>query len=627
MKWRGCVTCLRQPAPCGAHLVRAPSRCRFAWGGLFIAVLAAPLLAGCGAGTGPAAAPDLPRPIVVMQLEETDPARFVRLTGSVGSWKMEEIGFEVGGRVQYVVEPGVDVDGPTYGTDDEPREAGTLMATLDPSRYELQAASARSQLAAIERQKAAVAIEADRVIPAQVRSAVAEQTLAQRDFERIAVLFNKKITTQAEYDQYQARLESADAKVAQLEASQGAKQAELAALEAQEAQQQSALDEALRNVSDCKVPAPFRGQVAAVYVIPGGYVDRGQPVLRLQMMDPVKVEFEVSAETAARLNYKDRVLVTVDGPGAKPVQREAIVYMTDTEADPATRTFTVTLLARNTKVAVQPPPPWNEKSLVRTLDVWKIVPGPGNHAEQFFIESAAIHRDTQGHYVWKLVPLDAGSASPAVQRDAAAHDGGPAHSGGAGAIGRLGSVQTVAKTRIELIDERISLVGVWNFQGVRLADPAKFDVENDLVAGEIVLPEGTTELHDGDPVLFARDVWLLRPGALVRVELSGEPLQPGFYVPINAIKEDAGRKYVLALQNAEPGGAASGDDAAAPPEPGTAILRQIEVRVGVALGQLVRVDPVEAGALRPGIQLASQRVYYLRDGERVTVAETVEIEP
>ena len=48
----------------------------------------------------------------------------------------------------------------------------------------------------------------------------------------------------------------------------------------------------------------FAGQVADVDVIPGSVVRRGQPAVTVQMMDPIKVEVEVAAATARRLNER-----------------------------------------------------------------------------------------------------------------------------------------------------------------------------------------------------------------------------------------------------------------------------------------------------------------------------------
>ncbi len=73
-----------------------------------------PLLGLCGCGQEASSAPRTVRAVNVMVLKQTGPGRDnkLRLTGSVESWKEEEIGFEVAGRVEAFVDVGQDVEGP-----------------------------------------------------------------------------------------------------------------------------------------------------------------------------------------------------------------------------------------------------------------------------------------------------------------------------------------------------------------------------------------------------------------------------------------------------------------------------------------------------------------------------------
>ena len=69
-------------------------------------------LTACGSDADPAAPP--PRPVTFVVLAVTNPAEQERVTGSVESWKREDIGFEVAGRVTHIVDPGTDIVGHTY---------------------------------------------------------------------------------------------------------------------------------------------------------------------------------------------------------------------------------------------------------------------------------------------------------------------------------------------------------------------------------------------------------------------------------------------------------------------------------------------------------------------------------
>ena len=103
---------------------------------------------------------------------------------------------------------------------------------------------------------------------------------------------------------------------------------------------------------DTELYSPFNGQVSKVHVIPGGYVERGRPVVTVQMMDPMKVEIAVSPETDRKINYNDVMKVHIDGH-KEPIK--GVVWLKDTVADAATRTFMVTLLIRNFRVETEVP--------------------------------------------------------------------------------------------------------------------------------------------------------------------------------------------------------------------------------------------------------------------------------
>ena len=96
------------------------------WGRDLI-VIAAVMICGCS--TDPESdqpREPAPRPVSVITLQESDPSLSLNVTGQVGSWKTEDIGFEVSGRVQYVIEPETNVDVP-FG-----EETGQELARIDP---------------------------------------------------------------------------------------------------------------------------------------------------------------------------------------------------------------------------------------------------------------------------------------------------------------------------------------------------------------------------------------------------------------------------------------------------------------------------------------------------------------
>ena len=75
-------------------------------------VLSVPVLAGCFAEPKPVQR--APRAVSYVTVKRAEPAAGSRLTGTVESWKREDIGFEVAGRLLRIVEPGVDIQGRTF---------------------------------------------------------------------------------------------------------------------------------------------------------------------------------------------------------------------------------------------------------------------------------------------------------------------------------------------------------------------------------------------------------------------------------------------------------------------------------------------------------------------------------
>lgn len=534
-----------------------------------LASIAVLLTAGCSQEPEPAeqSSPS-PRPVSVITLHRANPSRSLAVTATVGSWKTESIGFEVSGRVHYVIEPETNVAIPS--AEEAPRQQ---LARIDSERYETAVDSAEAQITKLTRQKEAALIERDQVLPAQRDAAVATQELAQSDHDRAKELFDKDAIARAELDKAVASLKSAQASVAQLDATKEAKSAEITSLDAQIEQARAALKDAQRDLNDCVLYAPFRGQIAEVHVIPGGTVQRGEPVVTLQMMDPIKVEFEVSAERARRMHYKDTLELLLTRPDGTVVEEEGVIWMTDASADPSTRTFTITVLLRNRLVPVTVPDDVDVNGMAKTRDIWALIRGILDDTDSYFVQEHAIRKDEQGEFVWKIIEPD-------------------------GSQRARGPLLNVEKVRVTSGTQTASFLGLWAFRDVTVDDPETFDPERDRVLGRLVLPDGATELT-GNTVLFEREQWLLRPGDLVGVNLNENRLPEGFYVPIDSIAEKSGKKYVFVVDDSN--------------------VRQIEVVVSDGPNTLKRIDAVGNAALNDGTQIVLGGVHYLADGDSVAV--------
>ena len=279
----------------------------------------------------------IPRPVTFVRLEITSPSQTSRLTGSVESWKREDLGFDVAGRVLRVVEPGANIVGPTLDEQGKLLTAGTVLAELDPKRYEIAVKQARAAADAAR-------TDLEEVVPQLLAEAKAVLALADKELERYTNLVAAQSAPQQQLDLAETAQKAAAAKVAQVEALRAMKAALLNTSLA-------TVEQAEVNIADCKLYSPFTGQIARVHMIPGGFALPGQAVVTVQMMDPMKVNIAVSAATDARIHQND--LVRVFSPDGE--EFEGLVYLKDTFADPATRTFLITLLVRNRRILVGVP--------------------------------------------------------------------------------------------------------------------------------------------------------------------------------------------------------------------------------------------------------------------------------
>lgn len=562
--------------------------CRAPW--LAAAVFFLVGLSGCAPAVEPPAPSKPPRPVSTLTLTQTRPGVTSEVTGSVVSWKTERIGFEVSGRVRRVIEPTEAIRGRLVANNGEGKllSPGTPLAELDDERFQIAVQSARAGIEVIRRQIEAVRIDIDQRLPAEIAAAEAERKRAKLDLDRHRALVVKSATTQSQLDQAEAAMATTEANLTRSKAELASRKTELRSLEAQALQAEHRMADAQRNLENTVLYSSFPGQVAATHVAPGSYVQPGDPAVTVQLMDPVLIEFELSAEASRSFQHGDSLRVRTIDQNMQPHELYASVYMTDAAADPQTRTFTVRLFARNPRAQVAPPPELEGKPLARTTDLLPLNLGPVlSGDEQLFAEQESIHHDAEGAFLWKAVNRRLGEVS-----------GGNKH------------VLAVEKLRIDAGSVSVPFLGNWNFVPVSVRSNQDFDPERDLIAGKLIVDHGAADSWNGNRMLYDRGGWLLRPGELVQVELSAQASQPGFYVPMNVIRHESGKTYVFVI------------DAALPDQP---VARRVDVNVAPADAvlsphtPLERIEPLEPGALAEGMHLVARGAHYLTDGDSVVV--------
>ncbi len=532
------------------------------------AVLVAVALTGCREPneSGHSAAPKpVPRPVRVMTLAEFDPVKPLLLTGSTSSWKEADVAFEVEGRVEFVVEQGTNLSG-RWVEDGEVKAEGEVLARVDARTYEIARASAQAALAVAKEDLATARVELEQVLPANEKAAAAERDRAQAEFVRYDEAYKRNavaevdvIRATADRDAMQARYEQAKAAVA-------TKRAQIESLGAAVRQAEQNLKQAEYDLERCRLYAPFDSEVSTVYVEAGGYARQAAAVAHIVMMNPIKIDLAVSAETAARVQEGDVARVRLPGREEFGFGR---VYDKATKADTKTRTFRISLMIRNERMHLTFPPEDPRSKMVRISQYTAFLRAPDG---VLYVEAnRALRKDAEGYYVW---------ADPdRTLRDPAPED----------------HVLDFHKFRVVPGDKYL------NFQGLYLLRE---------VTDTGGMKDGQTIAHDlpddfrGGPAIYDKPNWMLRPGQLVPVLLDEAAPEVGLYVPMDTvIPVDETNGVIFLVEDRR--------------------AKRTPVRLLGNVGELFRI---EADGVRAGALVITDSVHFLQDGEDVRVAGRRELQ-
>ncbi|MHC4342887.1 MAG: HlyD family secretion protein [Planctomycetota bacterium] len=501
----------------------------------------------------------IPRPVTVIELRETDPTGSLLLTGSVISWKEQDVSFEVDGAVRFVVEQGTNLEG-RWVEDRKVQIEGDKLALLDPRPYEIARANAAASVEVAKENLDTAVVQLEKVLPASLRAAEANKVRAHAEFKQFEELYAKDAASEAEFIRARADRDGRDANVAEAEANIDAQKAQIKSLEAQIRQAQENLRQADFDLERCTLYAPFAGEVSEVYIEAGGYARRGQRVAHLVMMQPIKVDLAVSDATAARLTRGDAVSLKV--PGVQEMVYGQ-VYEKATTADPETRTFRVSILTRNERIRAPfgtDDPRAKLPRIIDTIPMMKL-----GHEGDLVEDRRSLRKDGKGYYVW---------ADPAYKADKSIRDGTVLH---------------LKKFYVTPGPRRRSLQGLYLMRELK-------DIGNLPPRTNVAVDPPDTDAEEQD-VVIAKSRWLLRPGQLLPVLLSDDAPKPGIYLPMAAIQPVDEKSGIVFL--------AAG---------GTA--KRVEVRLTSNVGSLFRI---EGDGIVPGAQVIADYIHFLRDGEPVRV--------
>jgi RND family efflux transporter MFP subunit len=258
-------------------------------------------IAGCGASSSTVNAAPKPEPLTVTAapVESRSIDRYLRVTGSLMADEQAEVSAEAAGRiVETPVERGSRVS------------PGTILVRISPAETSAQLLEAEANAAQLEARLGLVAgqpFDSTRVPDAM--NAKAALDLAEAEFARIGSLLEQKVVSKSEYDQRKTQV---DAARQQYQMAQNVAHQSYRSLEAARAR----VVLARKASADTSIRAPFAGQVAERLVSVGDYVTRGQKVVTVVRVDPMRIELTVPEQSVSLIKVGQPVRVSVEAyPG------------------------------------------------------------------------------------------------------------------------------------------------------------------------------------------------------------------------------------------------------------------------------------------------------------------------
>lgn len=525
-----------------------------------------------------------PLPVTVMRLETSTPQSARLYSGSVRSWKVEDIAFEVNGRVKWVVEPGGEIDGRTYKVNGDLLSPGTQVAQLDDERFLTALASAKSKVQIEILKRDSTQLQIDESLPAEIASAKAQYDLAVTEFQRNQRLVAQNAGARKNLDSARAALDEAKATLDGTKTKLLLTKADLKSAEAEIEQALQAQKDTQLDLDNTKLYSAFRGQVAEIFVVPGSLATNSSKIATVQMMNPIKVELEVSAATSRQMKLSEVLMLTLSGAGGKKETVEASVYAISPSADNATRTFTLTLLAVNKKIESKVPAGIDVHSVATTPSLWRVDLGilPSIAEGTYYMPENGLHTDSQGEYVWRVTNFKSNEPTQRVLK--------------------------VVKLYVKDGGVSVPFLGKSRFRTVTILPNQPFDPSKDLFASHLFVHGQQLSDWEGDTMLlYSGSRWLMRPGDVVEVDLTDKKAKPGLFVPAGAIQESSGRISVFVVET----------------DRSQSTVREVKIRILDSLGSRAtsthRVESAIDSVHLEGKQIVVEGVHYLIDGQSVVV--------
>ena len=161
----------------------------------------------------------------------------------------------------------------------------------------------------------------------QLAAAEAQQKLARLNFDRITGLLNKGVISQADYDRAAAENTQGDARVSEIRAT----------------------------IERKTIRAPFTGVLGIRQINLGQYLTAGAPIVPLQSLDPIYVNFSVPQQEVGHMGVGGQIRVAAEGSsGTADAEFSGKITAVDSVVNEATRNIQVQATLANPEGKLRP---------------------------------------------------------------------------------------------------------------------------------------------------------------------------------------------------------------------------------------------------------------------------------
>ena len=513
---------------------------------------------------------------------QAPPARGL-VSAIVASWKTEKVGAEVAGSIDWIVENNTEIQGRIEDDQGNVIVQGTPIAGLDQEKYLLKLEAAEADVARAKNAIEAGQIEIADGVPSKIRAAEASHKRAKQELDRSLYLIKKGAASGSDLSRDESNFANAEEGLKQLNALLSAKKTELESHRSNLTKAEKALQAAERDVKDCTLYASFSGQISRVLGVPKSVVSAGYPIAVLQMMDPIKIELEVSPNDSRQLQDRQRIAVIVKKPDGSKMELDGLLQQIDGVADPKERTFTVTILVANKRSLDAGPDSSDITTMATTDQTWRFNFQffGGAESGKHYAPIDAIHSDAEGEFVWRVTNVTVHDPLPEDRK------------------------LQVEKMRINTVGSNLSFLGNWVLSEVEFLDMA-FDPESGLIAGKLQVADGDADDWVGSEIVIekSKGQWLLRPGDIVQVDLAKTNPAAGVFVPMDAIAQKDGKNTIFLVDE----------------DSSKTVVRQTEIKIANAdahLSSLIKIEAVDPNVSLVGKRYVTKGTHYLRDQQPV----------